>query len=155
MNTHPTVARRRPRRTRIIGGIGLAAVSLLAVPTRSTAADHTTDELRDRGRPAEIRWDTCATEPPRGTRCGTLEVPSDWGLDRLQDHAVRCHTRAPAATSFAELAFGLAQQLPNGRVISRDGDDYSVPLFSPCVGAAYFTYLVDQTLPEPGTVCTD
>lgn len=52
-------------------------------------------------------------------------------------------------------AFGLSRQLPGSVVLTRDGDDYSMFLFSPCVQAAMDSYLLDRDLPALGTTCTN
>ena len=52
-------------------------------------------------------------------------------------------------------AFALSRQLPGSRVLSREGDDYSLVLFSACAAAAFDAYTVEGRLPEPGALCTD
>lgn len=54
-----------------------------------------------------------------------------------------------------ENAFGLAEMLPGSRVLSRDGDDYSLVLFSPCAGAVFERYAATRRGPAPGLVCRD
>lgn len=54
-----------------------------------------------------------------------------------------------------ENAFGLAEQLPGSRVLSRDGDDYSLVVWSPCAAAAVDEYTAAGRLPAPGTLCLD
>lgn len=49
----------------------------------------------------------------------------------------------------------MAAQLPGSVVLSREGDDYSMFLLSPCVRVATNRYLTTRTLPAPGTTCTD
>ncbi len=51
--------------------------------------------------------------------------------------------------------FGLARQLPGSVVLTREGDDYSMIIWSECVRTAADAVLVDLELPEPGTTCTD
>ncbi|WP_313885702.1 alpha/beta hydrolase [Fodinicola feengrottensis] len=52
-------------------------------------------------------------------------------------------------------ALGLSRQLPGSVVLTRDGDDYSMFLFSACVQNAMNDYLIDRELPARGTICTD
>ncbi|MFG3283382.1 alpha/beta hydrolase [Streptomyces sp. NPDC048111] len=52
-------------------------------------------------------------------------------------------------------ASAMASQLPGSVVLSREGDDYSMFLISPCVRDATNRYLTTRTLPAPGTTCTD
>ncbi|TCO52938.1 alpha/beta hydrolase [Actinocrispum wychmicini] len=52
-------------------------------------------------------------------------------------------------------AFGLSSRLPGSVVLTRDGDDYSMFLFSKCVRGAMDSYLTDRRLPAPGSLCTD
>lgn len=54
-----------------------------------------------------------------------------------------------------ENAFGFAQQLPVSGVLSREGDDYSLIIWSPCVAAAFEEYATSGRLPEPGAICLD
>lgn len=49
----------------------------------------------------------------------------------------------------------MAAQLPGSVVLSREGDDYSMFLLSPCVRAATTRYLTARALPAPGTTCTN
>jgi pimeloyl-ACP methyl ester carboxylesterase len=51
--------------------------------------------------------------------------------------------------------FAMAAQLPGSVVLSREGDDYSMFLLSPCVRDATNNYLTTRALPAPGTTCTD
>ncbi|MCG8417981.1 MAG: alpha/beta hydrolase [Proteobacteria bacterium] len=52
-------------------------------------------------------------------------------------------------------AAGLSRQLPGSVVLSRDGDDYSMFLFSPCVAADMSRFFTDLRLPKPSKICTD
>ena len=52
-------------------------------------------------------------------------------------------------------SFGAATQIPGSAVLSRDADDYSMFLLSPCAQSAMTTYLVDLRLPRPGQRCDD
>jgi pimeloyl-ACP methyl ester carboxylesterase len=51
--------------------------------------------------------------------------------------------------------FGLARQLPGSEVLSREGDDYSVIIFSRCAATAFDEYATAGRLPAPGTLCLD
>jgi pimeloyl-ACP methyl ester carboxylesterase len=59
-----------------------------------------------------------------------------------------------SSTAYA-WAFGLSRQLPGSVVLTRNGDDYSMFLFSPCVQDAMNRYLLDRALPARGTTCTN
>lgn len=48
---------------------------------------------------------------------------------------------------------GLAHQFPGSVVLTRQGDDYSMFLFSPCVANYLNAFLIQFTLPDPETVC--
>ncbi|MEY9895797.1 pimeloyl-ACP methyl ester carboxylesterase [Catenulispora sp. MAP12-49] len=50
-------------------------------------------------------------------------------------------------------AFGLAAQLPGSRVLSVEGDDYSVYITDACAARTASDYLIDRTLPAVGTMC--
>ncbi|WP_033291618.1 alpha/beta fold hydrolase [Amycolatopsis jejuensis] len=49
--------------------------------------------------------------------------------------------------------FGFAASLPGSRVLTRDGDEYSMYIFSACVREHVDRYLTERVLPAPGTVC--
>ncbi|MCK2241318.1 MULTISPECIES: alpha/beta fold hydrolase [unclassified Crossiella] len=51
--------------------------------------------------------------------------------------------------------FGLSARLPGSVVLSREGEDYSMILFSDCVREAMDTYLTERRLPTPGALCTN
>lgn len=51
--------------------------------------------------------------------------------------------------------FGLARQLPGSVVLTREGDDYSMVIWSECVRRVSDAFLVGGELPKPGTTCTD
>lgn len=51
--------------------------------------------------------------------------------------------------------FSFARQLPGSVVLTREGDDYSMIIWSECVRAASDAFLVGGELPRPGTTCTD
>lgn len=51
--------------------------------------------------------------------------------------------------------FSLARQLPGSVVLTREGDAYSMIIWSECVRAAFDAFLVGGKLPRPGTTCTD
>ncbi|MFB7576447.1 MULTISPECIES: alpha/beta hydrolase [unclassified Streptomyces] len=59
------------------------------------------------------------------------------------------------SSSAYQWAFGLSRQLPGSVVLSREGDDYSMFLFSRCVQDAMDRYLLQRRLPAPETNCTD
>lgn len=54
-----------------------------------------------------------------------------------------------------EGAFGLAWQLPGSRVLSREGDDYSIIQLSQCALDAFIRYVDTDRLPAPGSICRD
>jgi len=54
-----------------------------------------------------------------------------------------------------ENAFSLAEQFPGSRVLSRDGDEGSLVVWSPCATAAVEEYTAAGRLPAPGTICLD
>ena len=57
------------------------------------------------------------------------------------------------ATPYAE-AQSVARQIPGSVLLTRDGYGHTSYALSRCVQSAEDTYLIDLTLPAPGTVCT-
>ena len=49
----------------------------------------------------------------------------------------------------------LSKTLDNGRLLTFDGEGHRAYFISACVKAAISAYLIDGTLPKPGTVCDD
>jgi TAP-like protein len=43
--------------------------------------------------------------------------------------------------------------MPGSVLLTRDGDGHTSYLSSPCAQAAIDRYLIDLTLPHPGTIC--
>jgi pimeloyl-ACP methyl ester carboxylesterase len=52
-------------------------------------------------------------------------------------------------------AVGLAGELTGGALLTWQGRSHVAYFYSPCVRAAYQTYLVSGVTPVPGTICTD
>ncbi|OJF10198.1 alpha/beta hydrolase [Couchioplanes caeruleus] len=94
---------------------------------------------------------------------GTLAVSPDDTLSPVRAHALSCINTPPAPivqSSYQSLAayaegLSLSRQLPGSTVVTRNGDDYSMVLFSPCVQKIAAAYLTAQKLPAPGTTCSN
>ena len=54
-----------------------------------------------------------------------------------------------------ESGFSLAEQFPDSRVLSREGDEYSLVVWSSCIATAFDDYLMSGQLPPPGAICLD
>jgi hypothetical protein len=52
-------------------------------------------------------------------------------------------------------AVALAHELTGGVLLTWEGQSHVATFYSPCVRAAISAYLVDGTLPSPGSVCRD
>jgi hypothetical protein len=74
---------------------------------------------------------------------------------RNRARAVRRLVRTHNTLAAYQNGFSLARQLPGSRVLSRDGDDYSLVVWSPCTAAALAEYAITGRLPAPGTLCLD
>jgi hypothetical protein len=108
----------------------------------------------------ELAPHTGGASRARDTAAGCIGWPSR----PRRPHAGRPARGAPAALLLQsthnalgayEDAFGLARQLPGSRVLTREGDDYSLVIWSPCAGAAFEEYATAGRLRVPGTLCLD
>ncbi|MEV6602066.1 alpha/beta fold hydrolase [Actinoplanes sp. NPDC051346] len=118
----------------------LADLTQLSAMTRS-ASPHVAGATR--------AYDTaagCIGWPHRATR------PASPAPARTTPPALILQSTHQSLAAYSE-GFSLARQLPGSRVLTREGDDYSMILFSGCVQDAFGRYLTQQKLPAPGSTC--
>jgi pimeloyl-ACP methyl ester carboxylesterase len=90
----------------------------------------------------------CATWPTPPTR--TPAPTSDPGAPPI----LVVGTTGDPVTPYA-WAVALAHELTGGVLLTWEGQSHVATFYSPCVRAAISAYLVDGTLPSPGSVCRD
>jgi pimeloyl-ACP methyl ester carboxylesterase len=90
----------------------------------------------------------CATWPALATR--SPSAASDPGAPPV----LVVGTTGDPVTPYA-WSVDLARELSGGALLTWDGNSHVAYFYSPCVRAAVESYLLDGTVPPPGTTCTD